>query len=101
MLLGEPVIADRFVVPMPVSDAPEPEKPVAVTVPLTFKAPLVVVVPMATLPVHVEFTPATVPDHVDDAPTTEPVKVGEADSTILPVPVDGVVQLISVPFVVQ
>ena len=63
-------------VPMLVSDAPEPLKLVAVTTPLTFNAPLVAVVPIATLP-----------DHVDDAPATVPVNVGDADKTTLPVPV--------------
>jgi hypothetical protein len=73
---------------MLVNDAPEPEKVVAVTVPLTFKAPLSVFVPIATCP-----------DHVDVAPATVPVSVGEAASTTLPVPVKAVVQAIVVPLV--
>jgi hypothetical protein len=81
-------VADRLVVPMLVSDAPEPEKVVAVTVPLTFKAPLNVLVPIATCP-----------DQVDVAPATVPVSVGEAVSTTLPVPVKAVVQAIAVPLV--
>ena len=48
--LGVPVIAVRFAVPMLVKDAPEPEKVVAVTVPLTCSAVLGLVVPMPTLP---------------------------------------------------
>ena len=79
---------------MPVSDAPEPAKVVALivpatfTVPLIFKAPLSVVVPMAT-PV----------DQVDDPPVTVPVKVGDAESTTLPVPVDAVVHEMAEPLV--
>jgi hypothetical protein len=101
VLLALPVMADMLDVPMLVNNAPEPLNVVAVTVPLTFNAPLVVVVPIATLPAQVEFVPATVPDHVEEAAVIEPVKVGDAESTTLPVPVDGVVQLINVPFVVQ
>lgn len=65
-----------------VSDAPEPLKVVAVAVPLTFRAPLSVEVPMATWL-----------DQVDEAPVNTPVNVGEADNTTLPDPVEVVVQL--------
>ena len=91
VLDGVPVIPDRLVVPMLVSDAPDPLNVVAVTVPLTLSAPLVVVVPMATCPVQVEFAPATVP-----------VSVGEAASTTLPVPTKAVLHTIPVgPLAVQ
>jgi hypothetical protein len=90
--LGVPVIPPRLAVPMPVRPEPEPEKApekvVAVAVPLIFKAPLNVVVPMATWPVQVELAPPIVP-----------VSVGEDDSTTLPVPVGAVEHEIAVPLV--
>ena len=88
MLLAVPVMAERLLVPRVVREAPDPENVVAVAVPLTFSAPLSVVVPIATLVVHVDDTPAAVP-----------VKVGAAERTTLPVPVGAVVQAIAVPLV--
>ena len=100
-LLGEPVTAVMFDVPMPVNDAPAPLNVVALTVPLTFSAPLIAVVPIATALDQVDVAPVNVPETVKlpRVPTEvrdEPV-TPDANDDPVSVPAGAALSVASVP----